>query len=72
MGTFPVGSNPQFIAFDGTSVWITNQHSNNVTKLRACDGETLGTFPTGGLPVGIAFDGVNIWTANHSGSTTKL
>jgi len=64
MGTFPVGSKPQFVAFDGTNVWITNQGSNSVTKLRACDGEVLGTFPTGGLPVGIAFDGANVWTAN--------
>lgn len=68
----PVGSRPQFIAFDGTNVWITNLGSNSVTKLRACDGEALGTFPTGTGPVGIVFDGANFWTANNTGSTSKL
>ena len=72
-GTFAVGSSPQFIAFDGTSLWVTNLGNNNVTKLRDCDGAVLGTFPAGDAPVGIAFDGANVWIANNiDGSVSKL
>jgi DNA-binding beta-propeller fold protein YncE len=66
-----VGSSPQFIAFDGTNLWVTNLGSNNITKLRDCDGAVLGTFPTGNAPVGIAFDGANVWTANNIGGSVS-
>lgn len=52
---------------------MTNLGSNDITKLRDCDGVVLGTFPTGDAPVGIAFDGANVWTANNiGGSISKL
>ena len=69
MGTFAVGSFPIAVAFDGASIWVTNNVSNNVTKLRASDGANLGTFPVGIDPVGLAFDGASIWVSN-SGSNT--
>jgi len=77
LGTFPVGAEPQFIAFDGENMWVTNMGTNNVTKLRNCDGALLGTFPVGNSPIGIAFDGANVWVNNHSanlanGSVSKL
>jgi DNA-binding beta-propeller fold protein YncE len=64
VGQFRVGSKANFIAFDGTNIWITNTGDNNVTKLRACDGGFLGNFPTGVGPLGTAFDGVNVWVSN--------
>lgn len=71
--SFPVGSNPTGVAFDGTNIWVANYGSNNVTKLRASDGANLGTFTVGDNPVAIAFDGANIWTANeNSNNVTKL
>ena len=61
------------IAFDGANIWVTNQNSNSVTKLRANDGAVLGQFGVGGNPVGVAFDGANIWVANGgSSNVTKL
>ena len=74
---FDVGSQPTGVAFDGANIWVSNNSSNSVTKLRASDAMDLGTFRTGSYPVGIAFDGANIWVANYgfngSGSTvTKL
>ena len=70
---FPVGSQPFGVAFDGTSIWVTNQDSNNVTKLRASDGFNLGTFNVGSRPQFLAFDGANIWVGNQSSnSVTKL
>jgi len=44
--TFPVGSGPGAAAFDGSNMWVTNNTSNDVTKLRASDGAVLGKPPT--------------------------
>jgi len=62
--SFSVGSNPVSIAFDGANMWVSNQFSNSVTKLRVSDGSTLGTFPMGSNLIGLAFDGANIWVAS--------
>ena len=52
---------------------VTNQGSNDVTKLRASDGSVLGTFAVGSLPQAVVFDGTNIWVTNFSSNTvTKL
>lgn len=73
IGTFKVGAQPHFVAFDGANIWVTNQGSNNVTKLRVCDGSLVGTFPAGGLTTGIAFDGANVWVGNsHEETVSKL
>jgi hypothetical protein len=70
---FTAGSGPRGVAFDGANIWVTNQSSNNVTKLRASDGANLGTFSVGTGPIGIAFDGANMWVMNGtSGNLTKL
>jgi Collagen triple helix repeat (20 copies) len=71
-GTFPVGSSPFGVAFDGTSIWVTNLGDDNVAKLRASDGAELGTFPVGNSPRSVAFDGTSIWIANQGGNVTKL
>lgn len=70
--TFAVGDGPRAVAFDGANIWVSNSLSNNVTKLRANDGDVLGTFPVGSNPVGLAFDGANIWVANDNSSVSKL
>src|ERR1700680_3023816 len=61
---FAVGVNPEGVAFDGANIWVANNGSNTVTKLRASDGANLGTFAVGGGPEGVAFDGANIWVTN--------
>jgi len=69
--SFPVGTNPYGVAFDGANVWVTNQGSSSVSKLRASDGTVLGTFAVGTLPAGVAFDGANIWVANYGSNTVS-
>ncbi len=70
---FPVGNSPYGVAFDGANIWVTNNGSNDVTKLRASDGTNLGTFPVGSGPEGVALDGANVWVANlGSSNVTKL
>ena len=75
--TFPtitLGNIPQGMAFDGTNIWVANQLSNNVTKIRANDGSVVGTYSVGSNnPVNLVFDGTYIWSTNHlGGSVTKL
>ena len=71
---FTAGASANGLAFDGANIWVANQGSNNVTKLRASDGVSLGTFPTGGVePERVVFDGANIWVTNTiSNNVTKL
>ena len=55
-----------------TSGWQISA-SNDVTKLRASDGQLLGTFAVNRGPQGVAFDGANIWVTNSgSNDVTKL
>jgi hypothetical protein len=70
--SFPVGVNPQEMAFDGSNIWVINGGSNSVTKFSANDGSVLGTYAVGAGPNEILFDGANIWVANIVGSITKL
>ena len=51
---FSVGTNPSQLAFDGTNIWVTNEGSSDVTKLKASTGGVLGTFSVGSVPSGIA------------------
>jgi hypothetical protein len=41
-GTFGAGSDPVNLVFDG-AMWVVNEASNNVIKLRASDGACVGT-----------------------------
>jgi DNA-binding beta-propeller fold protein YncE len=60
------------VAFDGTNIWVANDDSNNVTKLRASDGTMLGTFGAGSGPLEVAFDGANIWMTNAFGTSAVI
>lgn len=71
--SFPVGSQPYGVAFDGDNIWSANYGDGTVTKLRAADGTVLGTFKVGNGPAGVTFDGGNIWVTNGFDNTlTKL
>jgi len=73
--TANLGPFPDELAFDGANMWIANEGTNTVTKLRASDGACVGTcvFTVGNDPCGMAFDGANMWVANAQDSTvTKL
>lgn len=68
--SFPAGSGPAYLAFDGANIWVTDYGvPYKVTKLRASDGELLGAFPVAPNPAHLAFDGVNIWVASDNGHT---
>src|SRR5579864_4749807 len=70
-----VGNSPSGLAFDGTSLWVTQTGSSQVTKIRPWDGTVLGTFDIGAEganPASITFDGSNLWVAAQDGSVRKL
>jgi hypothetical protein len=71
VGDFAVGTSPTGVAFDGANIWVANNVSNNVTKLRASDGANLGTFAVGPQPAGLAFDGANIWVTSRTTDTVS-
>ena len=70
--TFVVGNEAGVLAFDGASMWVTNNGDDTVSKLLASDGTVLGTFPVSDEPNGVAYDGANIWVATASGNLHKL
>ena len=75
--TFPVGTDPVAVAFDGSHIWVANGAS--VTELDASTGaHTKGnlissSYAVGINPVAVAFDGSHIWVANaNSNTVTRL
>jgi len=69
--SFAIGGNTFGVAFDGASIWVTNNSSNTVSKLQASDGTLLGTFAVGANPTSVTFDGANIWVTNFSSNTVS-
>lgn len=63
--SFPVGSLPFGIAFDGRNVWVGNslQNAGSLMKLDPRSGAVLQTIPIAGCPGHLAFDGTRIWTS---------
>lgn len=56
--------------YDGTSVWVTNNGTDNVSKINAAAGTKID-YPTGAGPVDVAYVGANIWVANVSDNTVS-
>ena len=50
-----MGANPYGVAFDGTSIWVSNSGGGSVTKLLASTGAVLGTFTVGNISVWSGF-----------------
>lgn len=69
--TFPVGSTPLGLAFDGTNIWVTDWIGDALIKVRASDGVILGTY---GIfePHHVACDGTSVWVTNQLGKVTKF
>jgi PQQ-dependent catabolism-associated beta-propeller protein len=55
-------------------VFVTNEKSNNVTVIRAADGEVLGTVPVGERPRGITVsaDGRRVYVANSNSNNVSV
>ena len=64
---------PLALAFDGTSIWVSNYGSNSVSKVNPSTNAVVATVPVGSAPDGMAFDGTSIWVANgSSGIVSKV
>ncbi|MGC8493956.1 MAG: hypothetical protein ACP5SH_19715 [Syntrophobacteraceae bacterium] len=63
---------PWGMAFDGSTVWVTNRSTNRVTRLNE-SGCIVGVYKAGDQPLAIAFDGAYMWVADNGDDTvTKL
>ena len=80
--TYPAGNSPDGIAFDGTSIWITNQVYTGappfpmstvctVTQLRASDGSLVATHQVGERPQWVTAGGGYLWVTNGSDNTVS-
>jgi YVTN family beta-propeller protein len=69
-----VGASPSALAFDGTFVYVANQNSNDVTRIRASTGMVEGSpIPVGASPRALAFDGTFVYVANqNSDDVTRI
>jgi len=73
LGTYPVGTSPISIAFDGYgNAWVTNRDSNNVTALSST-GQQLGLFNAGSGPYAVAIDAArNAWVTNTGSNNVSV
>jgi len=65
---FDTGAAPYAVAYDGTSIWITNRTANTVSRVDPLSGARTD-FATGSGPRGVAYDGTYVWVANHASNT---
>jgi len=63
-GPISVGSGPWGLAFDGTSVWVSNYNDNTLYKVSQSGSSTkITSFSNCTGPFGLAFDTQYIWVA---------
>ena len=70
--TVTAGTSPNGIAFDGTSIWVANTGSNNVSKINPSTNAVTATVTAGTVPYGVAFDGTSIWVANYNSANVSI
>ena len=66
-----VGTSPSAIAFDGAVMWVLHGGAQNVTRIRAADGEVLGSLRVGRGRDDILFDGTYIWVSDSNTNTVS-
>jgi len=67
-----VGAAPRGIAFDGSTLWVSNTDDNDVSRIDTTTGSATGAdVGAGSGPRTMAFDGTNIWVANHNGDSVS-
>jgi len=61
------------VAFDGTSIWVTNNVAGTVSKINPTANTVTATVTVGTGPNGVGFDGTSIWVTNiNSGTVSKI
>jgi YVTN family beta-propeller protein len=73
VASYPVGTEPYGLAFDGQYVWVANYGSSSVSKVLATTGAvTTYSLPTCAHPEGMAFDGSHVWVSCNVNSQIVL
>ena len=65
----PAGSEPEGLAFDGTSLWVVDQAGNRLLRLDPASGEVLEQLSTGAAPRLFARGDQGGWVANYDGAS---
>ena len=66
--TITVGTNPNALVFDGSSIWVANLNGNSVMKINPVTGMVSQTISVV-RPFALAFDGSSIWMSNSNGNS---
>jgi hypothetical protein len=65
LGNFTMGTSLTAIFFDGTYIWVADQTSKSITKIKPSDGSVVGQPINVGAVVGqFACDGLTLWMTN--------
>lgn len=69
----PRASEPEGLAYDGTSVWVVDQAGDRVLTLDPASGKVTGSYPVGHEPRLVAVGPKGIYVANYTaGSLTRV
>lgn len=65
-------SAPSGVAFDGTSIWVSENGNNRVLRVNPSNGNVIATVAVGIGPGPATFDGENLWVPNRSGNSVSV
>jgi glutamine cyclotransferase len=60
------GPQPCGIAWDGTTLWISDENEKKLFRIDPLSGRVKYSFRYEGIPAGMAWDGKNLWQADSS------
>jgi YVTN family beta-propeller protein len=73
VASYPVGTQPYGLVFDGQYIWVANYAGTSVSRVSATTGAvTTYSLPTCAHPQGLAFDGSSVWVSCSFNSKTVL
>lgn len=66
------GTGPTGIATDGSSIYVANYFSDDVSVIDPATNTVTGTITVGDGPWGVAYDGTYVYVANNLGGTVSI
>jgi len=68
----PVGSEPDDVAVDRDSVWVTNEGDSTLSKVDPSTSQVVASAPVANAPRSVATGGGAVWVVSDSGELTKV
>lgn len=68
----PVGSQPDDVAIDDNSLWITNEGDSTLSKVDPSTNQEIASTPVPSAPRSVATGGGAVWVVSDQGKLTKV